>query len=70
LAVHGGPRFLQIADVLRTAMVDGSLNTCIAAPKVTLTSILDLSMNTATPPDGVDFDAILKQGLFQVLMGS
>ena len=25
LAVHGGPRFLQIADALQAAMVDGSL---------------------------------------------
>jgi DNA-binding transcriptional MocR family regulator len=33
-----------------------------------LTSILDLSMNTPPPPDGVDFDDMLKQGLSQVLM--
>ena len=39
-----------------------------AAPKVELTSILDLSMNTPPPPDGVDFDDMLKQGLSQVLM--
>ena len=25
LAVHGGPRFLQIADALQAAVVDGSL---------------------------------------------
>ena len=110
LAVHGGPRFLQIADALQAAVVEGSLKpgarlppqrqlaaqldvdlttitraydearrrnllegrgargTYVAAPKVELTSILDLSMNTPPPPDGVDFDDMLKQGLSQVLM--
>jgi DNA-binding transcriptional MocR family regulator len=110
LAMHGGPRFLQIADALQAAVVDGSLKpgdrlppqrqlatqlavdlttitraydearrrnllegrgargTYVAAPKVELTSILDLSMNTPPPPDGVDFDDLLKQGLSQVLM--
>ena len=110
LAVHGGPRFLQIADALQAAVADGSLKpgdrlppqrllaaqlnvdlttitraydearrrnllegrgargTYIAAPKVELTSILDLSMNTPPPPHGVDFDDMLKQGLSQVLM--
>jgi hypothetical protein len=109
LAVHGGPRFLQIADALQAAVADGSLKpgdrlppqrqlaaqldvdlttitraydearrrnlldgrgargTYVAVPKVELTSILDLSMN-APPPDGVDFDDMLKQGLSQVLM--
>lgn len=110
LSVHGGPRFLQIADALQAAVADGSLKpgdrllpqrqlavqldvdlttitraydearrrhllegrgargTYIAAPKVELISILDLSMNTPPPPDGVDFDDMLKQGLSQVLM--
>jgi len=110
LALHGGPRFLQIADALQKAVVEGSLKpgdrlppqrllaaqldvdlttitraydearrrnllegrgargTYVAAPKVELTSILDLSMNTPPPPDGVDFDDMLKQGLSQVLM--
>ncbi|SDG41540.1 MULTISPECIES: PLP-dependent aminotransferase family protein [unclassified Duganella] len=110
LVAHGGPRFLQIADALQAAVVDGSLKagdrlppqrqlaaelkvdlttitraydearrrnllegrgargTYVAAPKVELTSILDLSMNTPPPPDGVDFDDMLKQGLSQVLM--
>lgn len=110
LAAQGGPRFLQIADALQAAVVDGSLKpgdrlppqrqlaarlevdlttitraydearrrnllegrgargTYVAAPKVELTSILDLSMNTPPPPDGVDFDDMLKQGLSQVLM--
>lgn len=46
----------------------GARGTYVAAPKVELTSILDLSMNTPPPPDGVDFDDMLKQGLAQVLM--
>lgn len=112
LAVHGGPRFLQIADALQVAVADGSLKpgdrlppqrqlaaqldvdlttvtraydearrrnllegrgargTYVAAPKVELSPVLDLSMNTPPPPDGVDFDDMLKQGLSQVLMGA
>ncbi|MFN3735481.1 PLP-dependent aminotransferase family protein [Comamonas testosteroni] len=112
LAVHGGPRFLQIADALQAAMTDGLLKpgdrlppqrqlaaqlnldlttvtraydearrrhllegrgargTYAAAPKVELTSVLDLSMNTPPPPAGVDFDDLLKQGLSQVMMGA
>lgn len=46
----------------------GARGTYVAAAKVELTSILDLSMNTPPPPDGVDFDDLLKQGLSQVLM--
>jgi DNA-binding transcriptional MocR family regulator len=46
----------------------GARGTYVAAPKVELTAVLDLSMNTPPPPDGVDFDDLLKQGLAQVLM--
>ncbi|MFZ4289425.1 PLP-dependent aminotransferase family protein [Variovorax sp. HJSM1_2] len=46
----------------------GARGTYVAAPKVELTALLDLSMNTPPPPDGVDFDDMLKQGLSQVLM--
>lgn len=112
LAMHGGPRFLQIADALQAAMADGSLKpgdrlppqrqlaaqlnldlttvtraydearrrhllegrgargTYVAAPRIELTSVLDLSMNTPPPPAGVDFDDLLKQGLSQVMMGA
>ncbi|NRR28662.1 PLP-dependent aminotransferase family protein [Oxalobacteraceae bacterium] len=48
----------------------GARGTYVAAPKVELTAILDLSMNTPPPPDGVDFEDLLKQGLSQVLMGA
>ena len=46
----------------------GARGTYVAAPKVELTSVLDLSMNTPPHPDAVDFDDLLKQGLSQVLM--
>ena len=46
----------------------GARGTYVAAPKVELSTILDLGMNTPPPPDGVDFDDMLKQGLSQVLM--
>ena len=46
----------------------GARGTYVAAPKVELTAVLDLSMNTPPPPDGVDFGDLLKQGLSQVLM--
>ena len=46
----------------------GARGTYASAPKIEQTSILDLSMNTPPPPDGVDFDDMLKQGLSQVLM--
>lgn len=110
LAVHGGPRFLQIADALQAALADGSLKagdrlptqrqlaaqldvdlttvtraydearrrhllegrgargTYVAAPKIELVPVLDLSMNIPPPPAGVDFGDMLKQGLSQVLL--
>ena len=46
----------------------GARGTYVAAPKVEFTAVLDLSMNTPPPPDGVDFDDMLRQGLSQVLM--
>lgn len=46
----------------------GARGTYVAVPKVEWTSILDLSMNTPPPPDGVDFDDLLKQGMSQILM--
>lgn len=47
----------------------GARGSYVAAPRVELTARLDLSMNTPPPPDGVDFDDLLKQGLSQVLRG-
>lgn len=46
----------------------GARGTYVAAPKAELNAVLDLSMNTPPPPQGVDFDDLLKQGLSQVLM--
>lgn len=110
IAPNGGPRFLQIADALETALQNGVLKpgdrlppqrqlalqlqvdlttvtraydearrrhllegrgargTYVAAPKVAFAAVLDLSMNIPPPPDGVDFDDLLRQGLKQVLM--
>jgi DNA-binding transcriptional MocR family regulator len=108
--LHGGPRYVQIADFIEGALSDGRLKpgdrlppqrqlaamlkvdlttitraydeakrrnllegrgargTYAAAPKVELVQMLDLSMNIPPPPEGVDFDDMLKQGLAQVLM--
>ena len=108
--LHGGPRYLQIADLLERALAEGRLKpgdrlppqrrlaallqvdlttvtraydeakrrnllegrgahgTYVAAPKVELIEMLDLSLNIPPPPDGVDFDDLLKQGLAQVLL--
>ena len=46
----------------------GARGTYVAAPKVALTAVLDLSMNTPPPPDGVDFGDLLARGVSQVLM--
>jgi DNA-binding transcriptional MocR family regulator len=46
----------------------GARGTYVAAPKVELASVLDLSMNIPPPPAGVDFGDLLKQGVSQVLM--
>ncbi len=46
----------------------GARGTYVAAPKIALNAMLDLSMNTPPAPHGVDFDDMLKQGLAQVLM--
>ena len=46
----------------------GAQGTYVAAPKVELAPVLDLSMNIPPPPDGVDFGDLLKQGLSQVLL--
>ena len=46
----------------------GARGTYVAAPKVELSTVLDLSMNTPPPPEGVDFEDLLKQGVSQVLM--
>jgi DNA-binding transcriptional MocR family regulator len=46
----------------------GARGTYVSAPKVELTTVLDLSMNIPPPPADIDFDDLLKQGLAQVLM--
>ncbi|MDF3831743.1 PLP-dependent aminotransferase family protein [Cupriavidus basilensis] len=46
----------------------GALGTFVAAPKVELAQMVDLSMNVPPPPAGVDFHDLLQQGLSQVLL--
>jgi DNA-binding transcriptional MocR family regulator len=46
----------------------GAQGTYAAAPKVELIEMMDLSMNMPPPPEGIDFDDMLKQGLAQVLL--
>lgn len=108
--LHGGPRYLQIANFIERALSDGRLKagdrlppqrrlatllkvdlttvtraydeakrrnllqgrgaqgTYASAPKVELIEMLDLSLNIPPPPEGVDFDDMLKHGLAQVLL--
>jgi DNA-binding transcriptional MocR family regulator len=46
----------------------GARGTYVAAPKVELAQVLDLSMNIPPAPMGVVFEDLLQQGLKQVLM--
>jgi DNA-binding transcriptional MocR family regulator len=48
----------------------GPVGTYVAAPKVELTQMVDLSMNIPPPPAGIDLADLLKQGVSQVLMRS
>jgi DNA-binding transcriptional MocR family regulator len=46
----------------------GTLGTFVAAPKVELTQSIDLSMNIPPPPADVEMEALLREGMSQVLM--
>lgn len=46
----------------------GALGTFVAAPRVELAQRVDFSMNVPPPPDGVDFDDLLRRGVSQVLL--
>jgi len=48
----------------------GAAGTFVAAPKVDLSQVIDLSMNIPPPPTGIDLDDLLRQGVSQVLMHS
>lgn len=48
----------------------GSAGTFVAAPKVDLSQVIDLSMNIPPPPAGIDLDDLLRQGVSQVLLRS
>ncbi|EJM97739.1 PLP-dependent aminotransferase family protein [Herbaspirillum sp. YR522] len=108
----GGPRYLQIVDMMEQAIaaerlrpgdrlppqrllaqhlgVDlttvtraytearrrqllqarGAAGTFVAAPRVDLSQVVDLSMNIPPPPAGIDLDDLLRQGVSQVLLHS
>ena len=46
----------------------GTLGTFVAAPKVELTQSVDLSMNIPPPPADVDMEALLREGMSQMLL--
>jgi len=48
----------------------GSAGTFVAAPKVDLSQVIDLSMNIPPSPSGIDLDDLLRQGVSQVLLHS
>ena len=48
----------------------GAAGSFVAAPKVDLSQVIDLSMNIPPPPAGIDLDDLLRQGVSQVLMHS
>ncbi|GAA6119151.1 PLP-dependent aminotransferase family protein [Acidovorax sp. FG27] len=48
----------------------GAHGSYVAAPRFERGLLLDLSMNIPPPPEGVDFDALVREGLSQVLRGA
>ncbi len=48
----------------------GAHGSYVAAPRFERGLLLDLSMNIPPPPEGVDFDGLVRQGLSQVLLGA
>lgn len=46
----------------------GALGTFVAAPRVELAQRVDFSMNVPPPPEGIDFDDLLRRGVSQVLL--
>jgi len=59
-----------LAEAKRRHLVEarGALGTFVAAPTVELAQMVDLSMNVPPPPEGLDFDDLLRRGMSQVLM--
>ncbi len=59
-----------LAEARRRGLVEprGSLGTFIAAPVFELAQAVDLSMNVPPPPEGIDFDDMLRRGLAQVTL--
>lgn len=59
-------------EARRRQLIDarGALGTFVAAPKVELAQRVDLSMNIPPPPAGIDLEALLREGMTQVLIRS
>lgn len=59
-----------LTEARRRHLIDarGALGTFVAAPRVELAQRVDLSMNVPPPPDGVDFDDLMRRGVSQVLL--
>lgn len=59
-------------EARRRRLIDarGPLGTFVAAPEVELSQRVDLSMNIPPPPAGVDMEALLREGMSQVLLRS
>jgi len=59
-------------EARRRRLIDarGALGTFVAAPKVELVQSIDLSMNIPPPPAGVDLEALLREGVSEVLLRS
>jgi DNA-binding transcriptional MocR family regulator len=59
-----------LAEARRRGLVEprGSLGTFVAAPVFELAQTVDLSMNVPPPPEGIDFDDMLRRGLAQVTL--
>ncbi|TDV36199.1 GntR family transcriptional regulator [Paraburkholderia caballeronis] len=62
----------SFTEARRRQLIDarGPLGTFVAAPKVELAQRVDLSMNIPPPPAGVDLEALLREGVTQVLIRS
>ncbi len=61
-------RALNEARRRRLVESRGTLGTFVAAQTAELAQVVDLSMNVPPPPEGVDFDDVMRRGLTQVTL--
>lgn len=59
-----------LAEARKRHLIDarGALGTFVAAPRVELAQRVDFSMNVPPPPEGIDFEDLLRRGVSQVLL--